>query len=130
MNKSWVPSIIYFINVIFHIGVFGVLFAVALPDGFTFQEYVVDFWSYPEGKEVILMNTAFLIGNLIFAFIILMFVNNSLLSTRIFAFLAWSFVLLVYLFGATGVIFSYILGAINLTIFSVNKHKILRAHFP
>jgi len=123
MNKPWIPSIIYFINVIFHIDVFGVLFTIAIPECFTILEHVVDFWGYPEGKDTILMNTTFLMGNLIFGFIILIFVNKSLLNSKVLTFLAWIFVLLVYFFGTTGLIFIYILGAINLTIFSVNKHK-------
>ena len=123
MNKSWLQASVYFLNGIYHVGVFLVLFTVAIPEFFTIQEYVVDFWSYPEGKEIIIINTAFLIGNFIFAFIIISFVNKSLLSIKVLAFLAWIIVLLIYLFGVTGLMFTYVLGAISLTFFSYKKHK-------
>jgi len=123
MSKSWQQSLIYFINVIFHIGVFWVLFTVAIPDHMTTQEHIIDFWSYSEGKETILINTAFLIGNFLFALIVILFLNKSLFMSKVLAFTAWSLVLIIYLYGASGIIFTYILGAILLTTHTISKHK-------
>ena len=123
MNNSLFQSAIYFMNVILHIGVFWVLFTVAIPEHLTIQEQIIDFWSHPEGKEVILLNLSFLVGNLIFAFTIISKFNKSLFSSILIVILSWTLALAIYSFGANGLLYSYILGAIMLTYFAVGKYN-------
>ena len=126
MNKALSQSVIYFINVIFHLGVFWILFTVAVPESFTIKEQIIDFWNYPEGKEIILLNLVFILVNLIFAFAIIFYGNKSLIITITFTITAWVLVVAIYLFGANGLIFSYILGAISLTHFSIGKYNVAK----
>ncbi len=123
MKKPWVETVIYFFNAISHVGILWILLTVATPENSGVQDYLIDFWNDAEGKEVILINIFLVFVNCIFAFIILNFINSSLIHSQILACVAWSFVLAIYLYGATGIIFGYVFGAILLTMFSVNKYK-------
>lgn len=122
MIKNWQVSGLYFINTFFHIGVLWVFFTVAVPNCFTIQEHIVDIWGYADGKESIILLSLYIVGNLIFAVMVLFLVNRSQFISIALTCIAWLFICLVYWYGYS-IIYSYIIGAIILTIYSAKMYK-------
>ena len=125
MNKLWVGSVYYCLNVILHIGAFGVLFLVSAPDNLTTLEYISEFWLYPGGTDLIIINSSLLIANLVFALSIIFVASRSSIVLIIMTLIAWMGLVFAYLSGAAGLI-AYAAGAIHLSVFSFNKFKIKR----
>mgnify|MGYP000542249256 CR=1 FL=1 len=122
MNKLWVGSLYYFLNVILHLGVFGVLFFVSASDHLTILEYIAEFWQSPEGRETIIFNSALLIANLVFALGIIFLAPRSSIILIIMAVIAWLGLIFAYQAELVGLL-AYAAGAIHLSIFSYNHFK-------
>ena len=123
MNKPWIGAFFYFLNVMLSIGMFWILFTVAIPECFTTIEFISDSWSYPEGREVIIINSTLFIFNLIFALIIILLLSRSTLLAVAITLLAWASLLAVYFFGLSD-IFTYAAGAVYLSIFTFKKLQV------
>lgn len=122
MNKLWIGSLYYFLNVVLHLGIFGVLFVVSAPDHLTTLDYIVEFWLAPEGRETIIFNSALLITNLVFALGIIFLAPRSSIILILMAVIAWLGLLFAYQGGLVGLL-AYAAGAIHLSIFSYNQFK-------
>jgi hypothetical protein len=122
MTKLWIGSLYYFLNVVLHMGVLGVLFFVSAPDQLTRLEYISEFWFSPEGRMLIILNSSLLIANLVFALSIIYVASRSSRVLIIMTFIAWMGLILAYLYGAVGLV-GYAAGAIHLSGFSFNKFK-------
>ena len=122
MNKLWIGSLYYFLNVILHLGVFGVLFFISAPDHVTTLEYIAEFWLSPEGRALIILNSGLLIANLVFALSIIYVASRSSSVLIIMTFIAWMGLVFAYLYGSVGLV-GYAAGAIHLSAFSFNKFK-------
>lgn len=120
MNKLWVGSLYYFLNVILHIGVFWVLFFVATPESMTVMDYISGFWHSTEGREVIFLNSSLLLANLIFALSIMFLAPHSVIVLFVMTFIAWVGLLFAYFNGLVGLL-AYAAGAIHLSFISFNK---------
>ncbi len=123
MYRRLAQSAIYFLHVILHLGAFWVMFAVAIPKQLSTQEHIVELWSYPPGRHVILTNTAFLVGNLLFALVVFCYVDKSRLIAALFSTAAWALAAAAYQFGAAGAIDNYVLGAAVITLFCIANPK-------
>ena len=123
MYKRFAQSAIYFLHVILHLGMFWVLFAVAIPNHLSIQEHIVELWSDPQGRHVVLINAAFLAGNLSFALAVFCFVDKSRLIAALFSMAAWALAAVAYQFGAAGAIYNYVLGAAVVTLFCIANPK-------
>jgi hypothetical protein len=123
MNKLWIGSLYYGLNVILHLGAFGVLFFVSAPDHLTTLEYISEFWLSPEGRVLIILNSSLLIANLVFALSIIFLASRSSIVLIIMTFIAWIGLLFAYLYDAVGLV-GYAAGAIHLSCFSFNKFKL------
>jgi hypothetical protein len=122
MTKLWIGSLYYFLNVVLHMGVLGVLFFVSAPDQLTRLEYISEFWFSPEGRMLIILNSSLLIANLVFALSIIYVASRSSRVLIIMTFIAWMGLILAYLYGTVGLV-GYAAGAIHLSGFSFNKFK-------
>jgi hypothetical protein len=122
MNKLWVGSIYYFLNVILHLGVFGITFVVSVPDDVTTLEYIADIWLSPEGKALIMLNASLLIANLVFALGIIFVAPRSRIVLIIMALLAWLGLVFAYHTETVGLV-AYAAGAIHLSYFSFNQFR-------
>jgi hypothetical protein len=123
MNTLWVGAFYYFLNVILHTGIFGVLFFVSIPDNFTWLEYISEFWHSSEGREIILINSSLLMANLVFALSIIFIAPRSTLLLIIMTFIAWIGLLVAYFYGSVGLL-AYAAGAIQLSFISFTKFKV------
>jgi len=122
MNKLWVGSIYYFLNVILHIGVFGVLFFVSVPDHFTTLDYIAELWHASAVRETIILNSSLLFANFIFALIIMLMTSRSILLLIIMTLIAWAGLCVAFILGTVGLM-AYAAGAMHLTLISFNQFK-------
>jgi hypothetical protein len=120
MNKLWVGSLYYFLNVILHVGVFWVLLHASASDQLTLLEQVFEFWNFPDGKALIISNAGLLMANLIFALGILFVASRSNIVLIIMTLIAWLGLLFAYRAGAVGLV-AYAAGAMHLSYFSFNQ---------
>jgi hypothetical protein len=123
MNKLWIGSLYYFLNVILHLGIFLVLFVVSAPDDVTTLGYIAELWLSPEGKALIILNASALIANLVFALGIIAVASRSKLVLVIMTLLAWLGLVLAYQAEALGLV-AYAAGAMHLSYFSFNQFRI------
>jgi hypothetical protein len=126
MNKLWVGSLYYFLNVLLHLGIFGVLFFVSSPDNLKALDYFFEFWHSAEGREIIILNTSLLLANLFFALSIIFLAPRATIVLVTMAFIACTGLVLAYLNDLVGLL-AYAAGAIHLSFFSFNKFKIENA---
>jgi len=117
MNKAWIGSLFYFLNVILYLASFVVVFAMAIPEEYTILENISAFWHYQEGRDAILINSILLVSNLLFAFAILILVQNSKTTAIVLTVISWAGVITAYFIGILS-IFSYLGGAVYLSIFT------------
>jgi len=129
MNKLWIGSIYYFLNVILHLGAFGVLFFVMPPEQATAVEFVSEYWLDPEGRALILLNSGLLIVNLAFALSILFIAPRFDRVLILMTIMAWLGLLLAFYVGTAGLV-AYAGGAIHLAYFSYNKFKTVGSESP
>lgn len=122
MNKLWVGSLYYCLNVMLHMGVLGALFLVSAPDHLTTLDYISELWLSPEGRGLIILNSSLLIVNLVFALSIIFIASRSSIVLIIMTLIAWTGLILAYLYGTVGLV-GYAAGAIHLSGFSFNKFK-------
>lgn len=122
MSKLWVGSLYYFLNVLLHIGVFGILFFVSAPFDAPTLSYITELWHSAEGRELIIFNTSLLIANLIFALSILFLAPHSKALLIIMAVIAWIGLVFAYLSETVGLV-AYAAGAIHLTMVSFYRLK-------
>ena len=123
MNKLWIGSLYYGLNVILHLGVLGVLLPVSAPDHLTTLQYISEFWLSPEGKVQIILNSSLLIANLVFALSIIFLASRSSIVLIIMTFIAWMGLVFAYHYGTVGLV-GYAAGVIHLSCFSFNKFKL------
>jgi hypothetical protein len=122
MNKLWVGSLYYFLNVILHMGVFGIIFVVSTPDDLTTRDYIAELWLSPEGKALIILNAGLLMANLIFALGILFLASRSNIVLIIMTLLAWLGLVFAYRAETVGLV-AYAAGAMHLSYFSFNQTR-------
>ena len=122
MNKHWVGSIYYFLNVVLYIGAFVILFFVSVPDHLTTLEYIAEVWLSQEGKALIILNASLLIANLVFALSIIFIASRSNIVLIIMTLIAWLGLLFAYRAGTVGLV-AYAAGAIHLSYFSFNQFR-------
>ena len=125
MNKLRVASLYYFLNVILHLGVFGVLFFATAPAHLTTLEHITELWLSPEGRALIALNSSLVIINLVFALSIIFVASRSNSVLIVMALLAWIGLLFAYRAGAVGLV-AYAAGAIHLSAFSYIKLRLKR----
>lgn len=113
MNKLWVGSIYYFLNVLLHIGVLVILYVISADDSMTLLEYGTAFWQSEEGRELTVLNISLLSANLAFAITVIM-VQTTIRNVTLLALIAWIGLVLAYLYGTVGLV-AYAAGAIHLT---------------
>ena len=123
MNKLWIGSVYYFLNVILHLGVFGILFVISAPDDVATLEYIADLWLSPEGKALIISNAGLLMANLIFALGIIFAASRSRIVLIIMTLIAWLGLVFAYRAETVGLV-GYAAGAIHLSYFSFNQFRI------
>jgi len=122
MNKLWVGSLYYCLNVILHLSVFGILFVVSVSDDVTTLEYIAEVWLSPEGKALIILNASLLIANLVFALSIIFIASRSDIVLIMMTLIAWLGLLFAYRPGTVGLV-AYAAGAIHLSHFSFNQFR-------
>lgn len=122
MNKLWVGSIYYFLNVILHLIVFGVLLFVSSSENVTIIETIAGIWHSPEGRTLITINASLLIANVIFALSIIFVASRSDSGLIIMTLIAWFGLVLAYRAESVGLV-GYAAGAMHLSYFSFNKIK-------
>ena len=123
MNKLWVGAIYYCLNVILHIGVFGILFVLSASDDVTTLEYIAEVWLSPEGKALIILNASLLIANLVFALCIIFVASHSNIVLIMMTLIAWLGLLFAYHAGTVGLVAYAAAGAIHLSYFSFNQFR-------
>lgn len=122
MNKLWVGSLYYFLNVILHTGIFFLLFVTTAPADITTVDYIAELWHTIEGKETITVNSAFLIINLFFALSILYLAPRSRTLLLTLTTLAWLALIFAFLMETVGLV-AYAAGALHLSMVSFYRQQ-------
>jgi hypothetical protein len=126
MNNLRVSSLYYFLNVILHLGVCGVIFFATAPAHLTTLEHITDLWLSPGGRALIALNSSRVITNVVFALSIVFVASHSNSVLIVMALLAWMGLLFAYRAGAVGELVAYAAGAIHLSAFSYIKLRLKR----